>query len=410
MKIRIYSPFLPYPVTEGAYRVIFDQVVSLLTLRHEVELVTWKDEDEAYQRKLNQWVMNGFVPKIRRLNLSRKDSPLRRVLTSTLTDTASPELFYYPPVSEQVFSGFDPCDLAIYHYGFAHHWLKQGLKQGLKQRNFLPKEAKRVVYFHNLESELFELRAKTSPPFVRFIHRNNARILQRHERDLASLVDELWFISPVDLKRWMTLGDAQAQVQLVPPTYTSEILNWHSDGMLEHPGEQAMAYLGFVGGVGFKPNQQSILWILKELVPELERKGFKGRILVLGKGTEAFFRERRCPSMVEVLPESTSLAEFFSKLSWMLVPHVSGSGVRIKLLDALARKIPVLATPEAVERLHPELQQSPLIFSSSDPGAWADQVVLEKAFQSRLKFKDLPFAEALRGEKVYEALLRRWGV
>jgi len=40
---RVYSPFFPYPATEGAYQVILDQARSIAALGWEVELVCWLD-------------------------------------------------------------------------------------------------------------------------------------------------------------------------------------------------------------------------------------------------------------------------------------------------------------------------------------------------------------------------------
>jgi len=398
MKVRIYSPFLPYPVTEGAFRVIFDQVFTLLSLKHEVELVTWKDGDEAYQKKITQWIKLGALPEVRRLAMTSEDTQLKRVWLSLVSDVASPEVFYYPPLQSDTLETLGSCDLAIYHYSFAHHWLKQ--------KDLLPNETKRVVHFHNLESELFDLRAKTSPFYTRAIHRNNARTLQSHEADLGQWVDELWFVSPVDAARWKFFGGQQDKVRLIPPTYTFEISNWRPQVLPDLQGVTDHNLLGFIGGMKFKPNQESALWIIDQLLPELDRKGFQGKILMLGHGAQEFFRSRELSSRFEILPENTDLSDFFSRLSWMLVPHVSGSGVRIKLLDALAQKIPVLATPEAVERLHPDLQHSPLIVSSSDPKVWADRIISEKPFESRLRYRDLPFADAMRGEVVYQRVLQ----
>ena len=415
MKVRIYSPFLPFPITEGAYRVIYDQVFSLTSLGHEVELVTWKDSEGSFQTKRAHWARQGNLPVIKRLSLPKEPSRWGRVLSSFFVEEASPELFYYPRIQAHSLRSLGRCDLAIYHYSFAYHWLKTP--------NLLPEESKRVVHFHNLESDLFVLRSEDSRWPLRWMDLKNAKKLRAHEEQLASLVQELWFLSPVDQKRWETqhgwikeglaqerkdavaspvVRERSVKVKLIPPTYTAEISKWMNSVQAEAHGNAQGLNLGFVGGMRFKPNQDSAEWIMKQLVPELEKRHFQGRILILGSGAQDFFKAELLPSWVEILPEGTEMTEFLKRLSWMLVPHVSGSGVRIKLLDALAQKIPVFATKEAVERLHPEIQKSPLIFSSSSASEWADRVVSEEPFESRLKWKDLSFPEAMRGDRVYQ--------
>ena len=399
MKIRIYSPFLPFPVTEGAYRVIFDQAVSLMSLQHEVELVTWKDSQSSFQSKLHQWSQHGSLPLIRRLEFKEQNARWVRVISSFFSDAASPELFYYPKLQSHSLEDLGSCDLAIYHYSFAEHWLKRP--------HLLPQEKKRVVHFHNLESELFELRAQDAPRFVKGIHLRNADRLRNHEDHLVNLVDALWFLSPLDEKKWRSrqkagLSDLTAEIKLIPPTYTSEIAKWTpwAPEMVDPRSKQVN--LGFVGGMTFRPNQDSVRWILDKLVPELKKRGFQGRVFILGRGAHTYLQGQSLPPWIEVLPEHTEMKEFLAPLSWMLVPHVSGSGVRIKLLDALAQKIPVLATPEAVERLHPEIQESPFIFSSLSAEAWAHRICSESPFQSRIRLQDLSFPEAMRGDRVYQ--------
>ena len=468
MKVRIYSPFLPYPVTEGAYRVIFDQAFSLLALGHDVELVTWKNSPGEFKSRAglwktwrktsgNAWDKSGAKAKAhekadgethgRKLQFRylgpHTDSRTLRILSSCWGNEASPESFYYPKAVLNRLKALLPCDLAIYHYSFAHLWLKFP--------ELLPLEKRRVVHFHNLESDLSFLQLqnlRTLPKVLPkalpkvlpkalpkvwgaalatvlqcWIHRKNFEKLKIHETELSGLSQELWFLSPVDLAKFQTLENlsGQAILRLIPPTFSAEISRWSPQ---EAVVTAQQTVLGFIGGFDFQPTIDSAKWILNRLVPALEEAGFKGKVQIAGRGAQAMiptlsthlkaypdnlkaYPEGKSPHpegrspMVEVLPDSFDVDVFFAGLSWMLVPHLTGSGVRIKLLDALSKKIPVMATPSAVERLHPELHEYPLILSSDDPVFWANQALLETPQGTRLKYHDLAFPQAMSGMEIY---------
>ena len=175
---------MPYPITEGAYRVIFDQAFSLLALGHEVELVTWKNSRKEFEERARLWKEKWPTPQFRYLG-PHADARTWRVLSSCWSEEASPENYYYPKsvlkalnqlIEARETSAFRPgfmasapCDLAIYHYSFAHLWLKAP--------ELLPSEKRRVVHFHNLESELSFLQQQNSRALPRFlqrlIHRKN---------------------------------------------------------------------------------------------------------------------------------------------------------------------------------------------------------------------------------------------
>jgi hypothetical protein len=405
VKVRIYSPFLPYPVTEGAYRVLFDQAFSLLALGHEVELVTWKNSPAEFEERSQLWRAWGEarkkadgtihcpVPVFKYLG-PQADHRALRVLSSLWGKEASPESYYYPPSIQQRLKTLAPCDLAIYHYSFAHLWLKAP--------QFLPLEKRRVVHFHNLESELSILQVKNSGVFSQFIHRKNFEKLKNHETELSRLGHELWFLSPVDLDKFRTGQNPKktphgARLRLVPPTFSAEISEWVKQPILHSPE----TILGFIGGFDFQPNVDSARWILNHLVPALEKSGFRGKVQIAGQGALRVIYPEVQSKLVEVLPDSFSVDQFFAGLSWMLVPHLSGSGVRIKLLDALSKKIPVMATKAAVDRLHPELQTYPLILSSDDPELWTQQALKETPQGTRFKYQDLAFPQAMSGMEVY---------
>jgi glycosyltransferase involved in cell wall biosynthesis len=392
MKIRVYSPYFPYPVSEGAHQVIFDQV-RFLGLYHDVEIVTWKSRGELV-------TLFPFSKNVKWIDWSKKSKEYEievqheglfgrffRVFKSVVSKDASPELFYYSPSSDQR-RGLGSCDLAIYHYSFSHSWLK---------RLRMTTEKKVVVYFHNLESNVFLDRAKAElNPLKKIVHLMNAKKLQKNEDALAVIADEIWQISDVDLKDYASRKHTKPPMQsLRPPTFDPDFFS----GKVRHTNDKPV--LGFLGGLDFQPNLESLDWILTHLAPILREQNFAGKIVSVGKNAPEWILKKGSEfPFYEHLGFVSDLENFWSHLSAMLIPHVTGSGVRVKLLESLARGIPVMCNKAALERIHPELQKSLLLFVSEDPKEWskktlalsaAEKITTPKALTGDYIYKDFTF-------------------
>jgi glycosyltransferase involved in cell wall biosynthesis len=386
--IRIYSPFPPFDRSEGSYHVIADQAHSLKRLGFQVEMIHWKDAGQ----------------------IENKIQRSTRVLKSLLTDLASPEEFYYPTVLDPGDQLTSIADIGIYHYSFSYNWL---------HKNPNRPEKKKFVHFHNLESDLFEMRAKeqsSASYFRNWIHLRNARKLRRHELTLPKLADELWFVSTVDLENFLNRArslepspqyspQTEPETRLVPPSFDPQVFRRRSQ--LFRNSASSELCLGILGRFDFGPNRASLAWLIDELAPRLQAGQFKGRILVCGKHVpEDLIQKGQSFGFFDFLGFVPDLEDFWSHLSFLLIPQLGGSGVRIKLLEALSSGLPVIANPEATLPLSPKIQASPLISSYASPQDWADRILQEKPFATRQKLGKNNLSADLDGVNIYRFLVK----
>ncbi|MEA2599587.1 MAG: polysaccharide biosynthesis protein PslH [Acidobacteriota bacterium] len=102
------------------------------------------------------------------------------------------------------------------------------------------------------------------------------------------------------------------------------------------------------GSRGWLPNEDSVAWYLKDVWPAV-REELAGAVLHLYGADLA-----APPDGVVVHPPPGDSAEAFPPGSILVVPLRIASGVRIKILEAWARGVPVVATPEALAGLEVE--------------------------------------------------------
>lgn len=371
--VRIYSPFNPYPPTEGSPRVIVSQVEGIRAGGAETELVTWLDRSEAEP----PWQKLG------------------RVARSWVSGAASPELYYYPPsLAPPV--GSKRADLGIYNYSFAHAWLKA---PGARAR-----EGRIAVHFHNLESELFEQRARFSKGVIRRLHALNASRLRAHEHELAQLTDEQWFVSRVDMDHYKSQVP-EARCRWVGPGFSAEEGGRRRQDFLaawEVGKRETQPVLALLGRYDFGPNRASLEWVVDKLAPCLRARGFAGKVQVIGNGVPDEIRRRAERfGFFEFLGFVEDLEAYWPRWSWALVPHVSGSGVRIKLLEAIASGLPVLANAEALDPVSPDLASLAQVIPLSRPDDWCAAVLSSAPGEERARRSRAPYPDSLDPKRIY---------
>lgn len=399
-RVRIYYPHFPFPPTEGSFYVAFDQIRALTELGFKVELVFWKNSLVEASQKMKQPYIDLFPQGVFQTSLYKSEGEsqserLWRVVRSLFSDLSSPEIYYYSPSYNP--QSTEAVDLEIYNYSFSYAWLKR--------LSFT--QSKKIVVFHNLESDLFEQRALEETSYLQQkIQTLNATKLRSHEAKLKDLVDEIWFVSPEDLQNYQQRNPSVVSQRFVPPGFSTHFYKTRVKYFLNRNRSQDRTpVLGWIGSLDYHPNQKSVLWVIQKLAPCLQKRNFQGSIQIGGRGVPDEILHLAQPyPFIHFQGFVQDLEEFWSQLDFSLVPHVIGSGVRIKLLESLASGIPTLATSGAVTRIHPHLRATQLLKVSDDPDEWADWIVSSQNVGLRHRLSDLGLLSELNSLKNYSFL------
>lgn len=108
--------------------------------------------------------------------------------------------------------------------------------------------------------------------------------------------------------------------------------------------------LCFIGSFDWMPNLQGIDWFMKEVWADLVRQYPSIKFSIAGKQMPAHIHALKSANLNPV-GEVPSAKEFILQHGLMVVPIVSGSGIRIKILEGMALGKTIIATPIAAEGL-----------------------------------------------------------
>ena len=106
----------------------------------------------------------------------------------------------------------------------------------------------------------------------------------------------------------------------------------------------------FVGGFNHPPNQDAMKWFLEEIYAPLHEQGIK--LFVVGSKMPAFIYDYQAKfPLLEVRPDASvdDLNELYDRVRLAIVPLRFGAGVKGKVIEAMAKGIPVVGTSVAFE-------------------------------------------------------------
>ena len=109
---------------------------------------------------------------------------------------------------------------------------------------------------------------------------------------------------------------------------------------------------GLIGTASWPPTANSVERLLRDVWPRVRARRPDARLLLAGRGMErsAFPALADCPG-VEWRGAVPSATDFLRELGILLYPLTAGSGVKVKVLEALALGLPVVTTPDGAEGL-----------------------------------------------------------
>lgn len=141
-----------------------------------------------------------------------------------------------------------------------------------------------------------------------------------------------------------------------PPPFPSEL----SPADHPLPGEPSLVLLG---SGGWLPNREGTRWFLEEVWPEIRAK-VPGALLHLFAAERD--RPEKLPAGVVPHPPPADTRDAFAPNAILVVPLRIASGIRMKILEAWARGVPVVATPEAAAGLEVEEGREMMVASSGE--------------------------------------------
>jgi polysaccharide biosynthesis protein PslH len=200
-----------------------------------------------------------------------------------------------------------------------------------------------VLRAHNIEYIIQQRLAVNEPNLLKRLYRSDlARRMKNYERQYFPLFDGIMAITPDDARLIRELG-YQGLVSVVPAGV--DVASFSPNPAI-HPRPNT---LSFIGGMDWQPNLEAVRWFVERVMPLVREKFPQIEFHIAGKRMPDWIRAYNRHPNVFTYPDVPSAGEFMQSCAISVVPILSGGGMRLKIVEAMALGLPIISTRVGAE-------------------------------------------------------------
>ena len=251
-----------------------------------------------------------------------------------------------------------------------------------------------VLFQHNVESLIWKRRYDNAKGIKRVYLYNQRKRMEQYEQKGCMLFDGVATVSVNDsdiLKEEFGLTNIIGDVPTgVDTSYFKPIEAVKSRGSIV-----------FSGSMDWDPNEDAVLYFVKEIYPLIKKKAPYASFTVVGRNPSQRLKSlNKLDSSINITGTVEDVRPYLTESEVYVVPLRIGGGTRIKIFEAMAMALPVVSTSIGAEGL--SVKNGENILLSDQPEEFADNVI--KLLQDQKNREEI-------GEKALTLIQKRfsWG-
>lgn len=235
--------------------------------------------------------------------------------------------------------------------------------------------AKIVYRAHNIEHEIWERTAVNATGIFRFYFKNLTGRIKRFETRSLNTYDLIVPITERDHELLNKMGNIKPG-QVSQTGIDASVLIPNAKN-LEHPS------LFHIGSLEWTPNQEGINWFMDNCWPQIHEKYPDLKFYVAGRNAPAWLIQKLDVKNVKFEGEVEDAYQFMNSKSIMIAPLLSGSGMRIKIIEGMALGKPIVTTTIGTEGISTESGKNIMLADEPDQfvNAVSDLINNQEYFQ-----------------------------
>ncbi|HRH85156.1 MAG TPA: glycosyltransferase [Bacteroidia bacterium] len=206
-------------------------------------------------------------------------------------------------------------------------------------------KAKCILRAHNVEWLIWKrLAAATTNSLKKiYLHFLSDR-LKRYENKVINNFDAIVAISELDKNLFLKDG-CNIPIEVAPTG-----MNTAKYKNIEQMDADSLS-LFHLGSMDWLPNIEAVDWLLKDIWPMIQQKSNKVHLFLAGKNMNPKYFNIKSENLI-VAGEIKDALKFMENKQIMVVPLLSGGGIRIKILEGLAAGKVIVSTSTGAEGIN----------------------------------------------------------
>jgi glycosyltransferase involved in cell wall biosynthesis len=395
LKILLLSNKAPFPPNDGSSIAVSNMAIGLRSNGAEVRLLSINTRKHFKEdSQVSEEIKNGLHYQ----SVFRNTDP---GIAGALLNLFTPRSYF---VSRFYFSGFRKALVSALRQ-------KSDIVQleGVFMCSYIPlirkhSAARIVLRAHNAEHRIWERHIPNETSFLKRMYlRLQARRLRTFERESVLQCDAVVPMTAQDAKVFQQLGYRGPLFPCISGVDLSEYDHYTEIQPRPHT-------VFYFGSMDWLPNQEAIEWFVNKCWARI-RAGFpSARLVIGGRGMPLKFFRLATPE-VSILENVENAKVFFRQYEIMIVPLLSGSGLRIKIIEGMASEKPIVSTSIGAEGTG--CTHGVNILIADDPDEFADcvlKLLKDAELRTRIKREAREFANSeFDNRKLTNDLLEFYG-
>ncbi len=201
--------------------------------------------------------------------------------------------------------------------------------------------AKIVLRSHNVEHLIWQRIAANTKNLLKKIYlKIQAKRLKRFELHTINQFDGIASISPTDSTYFQTNGCLKPLANILPGLNIKD----YPLNIIRQPVEDCCIF----GALDWIPNQEGLSWFVHQVWPILKKQEKQLKLLIAGRNAPEWIKQFN-GNGIQFLGEIDDASSFYADHALFLIPLFSGSGIKIKIIEALTYGKTIVATSLALE-------------------------------------------------------------
>lgn len=378
MNILFLTQILPFPPDSGPKVKTWHVLKYLCQSGHKITLASFvRPEEEPYVGRVREVCCQVYAVPIRRSRLAdigyllrsqfsgrpflieRDDLHAMRSLVTTIVESESVDVIHA-----------DQLTMTQFALPFAKH-------AGGKPRL--------VFDAHNAVWTITERMKQNSPFYLRLPLTLETRRIREYEGRIVSDFDATLAVTELDRQALLSAKNGNGSplngsFTVIPIAVDTKQIRPVARRTDSHT-------LLTMGTLYYPPNADGIRWFVEEVFPLIRSKVPEVKLTIIGKHPPKDFlalAEDKSNNIVVTgfVPE---LDPYFAESALAVIPVRAGGGMRVRILDAFARAVPVVTTTVGLEGIQAEPGEDVLVADTpSDFAASVIRLLNDKALQDQL--------------------------
>ncbi len=170
------------------------------------------------------------------------------------------------------------------------------------------------------------------------IFKDYLKKLQKHENLAWNSASKVLTITKKDAEQISGRISDPSKVVTIPPKFDNKKIN-----TIPKIIYGKIIKLMYLGNFNYHPNKHAAINIIREIIPLLEEKGIRFEFRIVGNGAN-ILRDLIDKDNVLVIDYVENIDEYWNWGNILVAPIYFGSGLKIKIQEALENRMPIITT------------------------------------------------------------------